>query len=102
MNDGQDIKLAESANEAETAKTNGSEKQDRVTVPSPEYGFDETGQYFVVRVHINHGYIFILGFLEKAKDFLKMHVAKQMAEMQKHSLIRPNQKGFGRFNPFKR
>lgn len=102
MVDGEDSKVAESETKAEAAAPVGEKAESSGDLPAPFHGFDETGEYFVVRVHVKYGYIFILGWLEKAKDFLKMYVSKQMMDMQKKSLIKPNSKGFGRFNPFKR
>lgn len=69
-------------------------------VDAPFHGFDDAGEYFVIRVHKSFGYIFILGWLIKAGDWLKMHVAMQAQEQKAKQLIKP--KGFRGFNPFKR
>jgi len=103
INKDENTKMEEPVQSPPETSPNGEEKQGSGHVESTEYGFDPTGQYFVLRVPVKAGHIFILGFLEKAKDFIKMHTARQMAESQKKSLIKPPVgKGFGRFNLFKR
>jgi hypothetical protein len=100
---GKDIKLAE----PEDTKQNELAVEDKEQtkegeLPAPIHGFDETGEYFIVKIHIKYGYIFILGFLVKASDWLKMYVGKQSAEIEKRRLIKPQTtKGFGRFNLFR-
>lgn len=95
--------VEKSTDEAKNAASTGAESQSSGQLPTPEYGFDQSGEYFVLRIHLKYGHIYILGFLEKAKDFLKFQVAKQAQEMQQKSLIKPGvNKGFGRFNLFKK
>jgi len=102
MTDHENSTVAESDKKDEAAESAAAQEQvGSGELPAPEVGFDQSGDYFIVKVHIKYGFIFILGWLEKASDFLKVHVAKQMAEMQKRSIIKPPSKGLGRFNLFK-
>ena len=71
------------------------------TIEPPSIGIDETGQYFVVRVHISHGEIFIRGWLRKAEDVVMGMAARMREEARKKELVKPVAKGFGRFKLFK-
>lgn len=85
-----------SSESQEAAQPGASDK-----LPAPQHGFDESGDFFIVKVHVRYGYIFILGFLQKAADWLKFYVGNQQREIEKRKLVKPNNKAFGRFNLFR-
>lgn len=89
---GEDSKLVKQTNESVVGEQSNAEKQETVPkVEQPSVGFNEQG-YLVVKIHAEFGYLTILGFLEKAKDFMKMHVAMQEQEKAQR-LVKPSKKG---------
>lgn len=98
--DGTNPGVPQPVDEAPTDKSAGEAQQADAGKPdAPFHGFDDKG-YFVVRVHSSFGYIFILGWLLKSADWIKMWVSRQvMEDKESKSIIKP---GFRGFNPFKK
>jgi hypothetical protein len=101
--DAKDNQMEESTAKAATdPQAPAKEQAEPGKLPSPGFGFDGNGEFFVVKVHVKYGSTFIRGLLRDADDWLAAYTMQQRVEMEKRKLLKPNDNKFlGRFNLFK-
>jgi hypothetical protein len=95
VNGVQDGKLTDVAEED---KINPSEEEDRL--PPPSFGFDEKGTFFL-QINSKAGFLAMIGFIHKASIWMNERMEDYEKKKKSESLIKPSNKGFGRFNLFR-
>jgi hypothetical protein len=82
----------------EENKILATEEEDRL--PPPSFGFDEKGTFFL-QINSKAGFLAMIGFIHKASMWMNDRMEEYEKKKKAESLIKPSNKGFGRFNLFR-